>query len=231
MEENALSTSLFESIRDNVLPPLADFAESGLDAITEDETLKSIPVISTVISVFKIGKSIKERFTLKKFAAFLEEIRNETCDEEKREKYYRKFQDNKRERNKELEYLLILIDRYLSTDKAIMLAKLYLAFLDDTIMWQELASYAEILDRILPIDYGVLVSDTQRTITIRNNVADQVLRLVSLGLFCEDSNGSPFVEYGDGGFAVTDFSMQQAINKERTYKRTEFGEKLANILR
>lgn len=231
MEENALSISFFESIMDNALDCLTDAAELGLDAITEDETIKSIPIVSTVVSVLKIGKSIQERFTLKKFAAFLEEIRNGTFDKEKREKYYRKFQDNKRERNKELEYLLILIDRYLSTDKAIMLAKLYLAFLDDTIMWQELASYAEIIDRILPIDYGVLVSDTQRTITIRNNVADQVLRLVSLGLFCEDSNGSPFVEYGDGGFAVTDFSMQQAINKERTYKRTEFGEKLANILR
>lgn len=58
--ENMLSNALFDSIKGNALDCLSDIAEIGLDAITEDDTLKSIPVVSTAISVFNIGKSITE---------------------------------------------------------------------------------------------------------------------------------------------------------------------------
>lgn len=219
--ENMLSNALFDSIKDNALDCLSDIVEIGLDAITEDDTLKSIPVVSTAISVFNIGKSIKERYTLKKFAAFLEEIRNGTCNEEKREKYLNKFQENKRERNKELEYLLILIDRYLSTDKAIMLAKLYLAFLDDTINWDEFCTYAETIDRFLPGDFEYLKNGLITQVST-DYIPDSLLRLIAYGLMVENEKAIKT--------PTTLGEIIIPVAKSKEYKITSFGSKLLRLL-
>ena len=53
------------------------------------------------------------------------------------------------QRNQELEYIMVLIDHYISYDKPDMLAKLYLAYFREDILWQEL--YAEVIDQFLPI--------------------------------------------------------------------------------
>ena len=107
-----------------------------MDALVEDGLFKDVPVIST-ITVYRIGKSFRERHHLAKLISFLNVINKGIVDEEKRNSYREKFASNEKFRNQELEYIMVLIDRYISLDKPQMLAKLYLAYLDEKIIWKE----------------------------------------------------------------------------------------------
>lgn len=54
---------------------------------------------------------------------------------------------------------MILIDRYIGVEKPQQLAKLYLAYLDGVIDWNELTKYAEVVDRFLPGDSEFLIKE------------------------------------------------------------------------
>lgn len=178
MDEQSLSLSFGNSLTEDVAGIVGEYAELGLDALVEDGLLKDIPVVSTAVAVYKIGKSIHERHHITKLVSFLNEINKGIADEEKREKYREDFTTNEKFRNQELEYILILIDRYISFDKPQMLAKLYLAYLDGKIKWDEFMQYAEVLDRLLPGDIYL----SEDGFKYARNKSDSQQRLAALGL-------------------------------------------------
>lgn len=231
MEEKSLSSSFGESLRETMVDSVTDYIEMGLDSVLEDGLLKDFPIASTVVALYKIGNSFKERHNLKKLYIFINEINKGIVSEEKLFEYKQKFESNEKFRNQEIEYLLVLLDRYVNYDKPQMLAKIYLAYLDGLLTWEELTMYAEVIDRFLLLDCGTLISNSVELITFHNIGAESVLRLVALGLMAEETSNSLFEETSRGGFAVTTSSMNRASSKERRYKRTEFGCKLADILR
>ena len=231
MEEKSLSIAFADSLAEESISCISEYAEIGLDAVMEDGILKDIPIVSTAVALYKIGSSIKERHNLKKLLAFLNELNNGILDEQKRKEYQQKFQSNEKFRNQEIEYLLVLIDRYISYDKPQMLAKLYLAYLEGIIIWEELTMYAEVVDRFLLLDCGTLISGDGKTIVHRNIGGESVLRLVALGLMAETTESSPFVQHGDGNFGLTIEGLKKSISTDRVYRRTEFGDKLAEILK
>lgn len=231
MDEQSLAISFNDSLTSDVSDCVGEFVEIGLDSIMDEGLLKEIPFISTAVSIYRIGKSIRERHHIKKLAAFLNEINHNIADDEKRQEYREKFLINDEFRNQELEYILILIERYIGIEKPQMLAKLYLAFLDGIIIWEEFLMYAEVVDRFLLLDRGALVTDSEKTIVHRNIGGESVLRLVALGLMTEVTNTSPFEEHGNGNLGMSLESINRVQTNNKTYQRTEFGEKLANILR
>ena len=178
MEEQSLSLSFGKSLTEEVSGIAGEYVELGFDVLLEDGLFKDIPVVSTAVSLFRIGKSIHERHHVAKLVTFLNEINKGIADEEKREKYREDFTTNEKIRNQELEYIMILTDRYISFDKPQMLAKLYLAYLDGKIKWGEFTQYAEVLDRLLPCD---IYLDNDRFKFARNK-SDSRQRLAALGL-------------------------------------------------
>lgn len=231
MNDNNLSLALHDSISEETTNTLIDYSELALDSVLDDGLFKDVPILRTALSVYKIGKSMKERHYIKKLARFICSLNAGIATEESRNYYKNKIIDNSQKRNQELEYILVLIDRYISYDKPDMLAKLYLAYLNQKILWQEFCMYAEVIDRFLTGDCSTLCSDAEKYISHGNIGVESVLRLISMGLMCETGSSSLFTNDGHGGFAVTAASMERARVQERTYKRTEFGEQLANILR
>lgn len=231
MEEQSLALSFSNSITNKISDILVEYAELGLDALGEEGVLKEIPIISTVMSIYGIGKSIRERHHMAKLISFLDEINKCICDENKRQEYRSKFYSNVKFRNKELEYILILVDRYISLDKPKILAKLYLAYLDEKIIWKEFTIYAEIIDRFIVLDYDTLITEAEKIIIHRNMGGESVLRLVAFGLMMEVMDTSLFAERDDGSLGITHRTLSSSISTDKIYKRTEFGEKLANILR
>lgn len=231
MSEQSLSTALGNSLTEEAATVSSELLEVGLDAILEDGLLKDIPLLSTAVSIYKIGNSIKERHNIKKLNSFLNELNNGIVDDCQREEYKRDFVENKKIRNKELEYILVLIDRYLSEDRSRLLAKLYLAYLENRIVWYEFVMYAEILDRLFKLDIDTLVSDAAQYIVYRNIGAESILRLVALGLMVDATDTSPFEQRSNGNYSLTPVGLKRAVSTDKVYMRTEFGEKLAEILR
>lgn len=216
MDEQSLALSFSNSLTEEVSGITGEYVEIGLDALIEDGPFKDIPIVSTFMSVYRIGNSIWERHHVAKLIAFLNEINKGIVDEEKREKYREKFSGNDKFRNQELEYILILIDRYISFDKPQMLAKLYLAYLDCKITWQEFTQYAEIIDRFLPGDLAWIDEHRLSECTPNSIAVDGVLRLISMGLVTQKwRKASLYDGYGKNiggvemkGYELTSFGMK-----------------------
>lgn len=222
-----LSTSFNDSINNEVTSIVGEIAEVGLDAILKDELLKEIPFISTAISLYKIGSSISEKHHIKKLAVFINEINNKTIDENKKKIYRDKIASNKSISNRELEYVLVLIDRYLDYKKPKMLATLYLSFLDDEIAWNTFSELAEIIDRLLLSDIDCLREFYYHGgVTIKENIVPlaSVLRLLSVG----------FVEQQVQKLYWDDIEESTHTQKNKTnfdYYITDFGKLFIGIFK
>lgn len=231
MDEKSLSIAFGDSLKEKSIACISDFAEVGLDAIMDDGILKDVPILSTAISLYKIGSSIKERHNMKKLVMFLDQINHEIADEQQRIEYQQKFQSDEKFRNEQIEYLLVLIDRYTDYDKPKWLAKLFLAYLSDEIIWEELLMYAEVIDRFLLLDCRTLIS-ADGTVTVHRNIGgESVSRLVSLGLMAEKPDISTFAKDENGEFHPTWSTIYKPQSFDKIYVRTEFGDKLAEILK
>jgi len=231
MKEKSLSVAFADSLKEETISCISEYAEIGLDSVMEEGVLKDIPILNTAIALYKIGSSFKDRHNLKKLLAFLNELNKGIVDEQKRKKYQEKFQSNEKFRNQELEFILILIDRYINPDKSKLLAKLYLEYLDEKIVWEEFAMYAEVIDRFLPLDCETLVSDSSVFRTSRDSGADSILRLVALGLMVEDRSITLSQAQKSIKGESKSASQISSDSKKKKYKRTDFGLKLAKILR
>lgn len=221
MEEQTLAISFGNSLTEEVSDIVGEYAELGLDALVEDGLFKDVPIVSTAIAVYRVGKSIWERHHIAKLISFLNEINKGIADEEKRQSYREKFIANEKYRNQELEYILILIDRYISFDKPAMLAKLYLAYLDEKIIWKEFTMYAEVIDRFLPGDKEYFLTEKTLYRTISTPIPDTFIRLSAFGLYEEYMT--------DVSVPTTLGNITIPAKQEKTYKLTEFGEKLQDI--
>jgi len=210
-----------DALSDEVFNASSDLIEAGLDSVLEDGLLKEIPVISSAVSICKIGDKIRRKTYLKKLSSFVIAFNHGIKDSGK-EEYYKSRIVNKSDKNleKELEYICILIDRYVDYDKPQKMANLYIAFLDGIITWNVFTKSAEALDRLLPGDYQELLKKEWENIE-DNNVSDSLLRLTSIG-FVIGSSKNPYDKSGNGNLVFPSLTMKD-------YKLTEFGKTFLSI--
>ena len=107
-------------------------------------------------------------------------------------------------------------------EKPQQLAKLYLAYLDGVIDWNELTKYAEVVDRFLPGDREFLLKERALYHTILVPIPDAFLRLAALGIYEEYMT--------DISVPTTLGSITIPAKQQKTFKTTAFGEKLQDIL-
>lgn len=226
---SALELSLTEGTKDIA----ANIAQMGIDAILKDGAFQGIPILATVTSVYKIGHSIKELHYIKKLAQFVFALNYRVETEEQRQYYISRVIEDRDRANKELEYILVLIDRYIQFSKVDMLAKLYLSYLRKEISWEEFSVYSEVTDRLLPGDYETLRS-LQEVFSVRNGVnGESILRLSAVGMVYEHENNSPYDVVGTGEnqcLFMHKGSMERTVNHERIYKRTQSGNRFVEII-
>lgn len=221
MEKDSLALSFRDSLTEDVSAIVEEFAEIGIDAIMDEGLLKDIPFISTAVSMFHIGKSIRERHHIAKLKVFIEEFNQGIVNDRQREKYREKFRKNEKFRNQELQYILLILDRYMEPGKSQMLAKMYLAYLDEYIDWDEFRKYSEIIDRLLPGDYAELKKGNQYDVN-HMNATDSLLRLIALGFVMEHSK--------EIEVATTIGSIKIPPATEKNYTITPFGMKFLAII-
>ena len=222
-----LHLALCNSISEETQSITAELMEAGLDSVMDDGLLKEVPILSVAVSLYKIGHSVKERHYVRNLAAFITALNKGIIDDEKRDYYRSKMIDNPKQRDKELEYILVIIDRYIHPSKTEKLARAYLRFLDTDITWLEYAKTAETLDRLLPGDYDLLASSFP--LVVKNcEINDSFLRLTSHGLIMQTHDSSPFVSDGNHGMMITASDIERIGNNEVIYERTPFGDTFIN---
>ena len=97
-----------------------------------------------------------------------------------------------------------------------MLAKLYIAYLDESIDWIEFKKYGEVIDRFLPGDASVLIRADNDFLPADSGTIDSILRLLSMGVVSQNV-GLEVTDDGNGNVALA---------SAEGYKFTTFGIKL-----
>lgn len=202
----------YSMVSDDADELLSNAAELGLDSFLEDGLFKDIPLFSTVVSVFKIGNGIKEYSYRKKLAIFLKGLRDGNIDPAKQKRHIIAFENDKKTRTKEIEYILVLLDRLIQETRAEHLAKFYLAYLEGKISESLFYQCSEVLDRLLLDDEKCLRQDVLDNIQRDSMLTCALRRLQGLGLVTPnekpkafDVDGNPLVYAEDSTFKLTEF--------------------------
>ncbi|MFM2484358.1 hypothetical protein [Celerinatantimonas yamalensis] len=126
---NQLEKTLATNLGNELTNVSSNLLEVGVDSLLEGGVLKDIPIIGSVVGLFKSGISIKERFYVKKLLKFLVEFKN--IDEEARAKFVSEELSNDSKREKFGETILNLIDKTDDISKFKLYARTFeLHFLD-----------------------------------------------------------------------------------------------------
>lgn len=142
---------------DEPLTDLAiDYLDIGLDVVTDSEIIEVIPVVKTFVSLYKGTMSIKERFFAKKLMIFASEIYNGNVPESEINKRKEAIKNNEYWIKKEIEEIVIFLDRFDFSYKAKIFAKLYVAFIKNIICSEKYLNMLPIIDKWQKNDNGLL---------------------------------------------------------------------------
>ena len=150
-ELNTLSDSLEHTLKDSDLQNVTiSLAEVFADSLMAEGIAKDIPIIDTVIGLGKTAIGIKESLFLKKIIYFISELRNISAT--KRHEMIDKIDKSGKFRTKVGEKLLYIIDRCDDHEKSQVIARLFSAFLIDTICYAEFLRASHIVDSVMNDD-------------------------------------------------------------------------------
>ena len=179
-----LTEDFSKSLFCNITDITEDYAEIGIDIFIENDLIKEIPIIKTLVNIFKIGKNICDKNLLKQTLIFMQELKKNNIEEEKLKKYKDEIENDRKKREEELERVLWLLNSFIDKEKSIMLSRFFKEYVRQTITWDEFCEYSEIINRLFIQDIKILrkiylkeFSDT----TNRNDIY-RVERLNSLGI-------------------------------------------------
>lgn len=172
--------SLFNSSKDVI----SDYLEIGIDSLMNEGILKEIPIVNTIVGVLKIGKNVHDRNLLKQTLTFINEFNNNKISRDKLEQYKITIESNPKRSEEELGRILLLLNNFIDKEKSIMLAKIFKAYIEKIINWNEFCEYPEIINRLFIQDINLLnmIYDGRVTDTTNRGDLYRVERLNSLGI-------------------------------------------------
>ena len=220
--EYSLSKAFIDNIGEEAISIAEMTSDVSMKVLLEDSIIAEIPFVSAAVSIYRIGKNVRELHHVRQLMRFINEIENETASDEARKEYLEKYmeRDNKT-RDKELEYVVLITSQYINEDKPMYLARLYYSYIMGEIDWESFVSYSEVLNRFLPRDIETMMGGDRHGIG-NSDVSDSLIRLTSLGLFIAISE-SVAINNTTGTLTIPDSNIKD-------YKLTEFGRKMQECL-
>ena len=202
---------------------LIDIGEITIDNLLDDSVIQQIPFIKTICSIAKTGLAIRDKHMVKKLLNFIIQLNSNTLDNENYNQYKEDLRNNDKKLYKELEYVLIIIDRFIQEKKTLILANLYYNYIDNKITWEEFEQLSIILDNIFIDDLVELQNIyMSRYITmnqIKNRASFNRLKVQNL---VEDipnlmrkSDGSIGFYYNKNDYRITDLGEKFMKYKDK----------------
>ena len=151
---NSFEKTLKDSDLQNVTTSLSEVA---LDSLMEDGVLKDIPVIGTIVGAGKVALGIRERLFLKKIIYFISELK--IIPTTKRLGMIEKIDSSQKYRIKVGEKLLFIIEKCDDYEKSQIIARLFSAFIEEIITYDEFLRSASVVERIITEDLMKFVND------------------------------------------------------------------------
>lgn len=163
MNTEEISRRLTETLKNSELQSLtADFSEIVLDNFIDNEMLKEVPIIKSLVGIKKGYSQINEQLFLKKVMAFLSQSKK--IKAKQRCAMINKINNSKKYRVKIGEKLLYLIDKCDDWEKSELLSVFFNAFIESKISYEDFMKIAKIIEKLTIIDLKIF-----QKIVINNN--------------------------------------------------------------
>ena len=147
--------SIYEVSKDTII----DYAEIGLDNLTEQfisDIAKEIPFVKSVYSIKNAIVSIKDRREIKNFLIFFNEIKKKKLSEEVRKKHINKLATKNKKIEDELELLITVLSKIEDDVKSKMIANIYSAYvLEENMPYFLFVDMIKIIEQMFLTDFFI----------------------------------------------------------------------------
>jgi hypothetical protein len=150
MENKTIEDSFKKSIITESGNLLKDYGEITVDNLINNETFKEIPVIGTLLSFYKIGIGIREKFIIEKVYKFLFQLKD--IPEKDKTNFLDKCERDKNFNSNITEKLLIILDRIDDSEKATIIGNLFKKLIEEKISLNDFLYLSNAIDKIHIID-------------------------------------------------------------------------------
>lgn len=148
-----IEESFSESIINESGNLLKDYGELTIDNVIKEDAFKEIPIIGTLVSFYKIGIGIRERFTIKKIYGFLFQLKD--IPSEDKISFLRKCENDRNFEGNISEKLLIILDKLDDFEKAKIIGNLFKRLIEEKISLIDFLYLINTIDKIHIIDLKV----------------------------------------------------------------------------
>lgn len=156
MQQKSLIKSVSQELIEPTLDVAQDYAELGIEELIDSPIIEHVPIVKAVVALCKTGIAIRERHFVKKLLAFLHEFQSGGCQTPRAAEFRKRLQSDETFRNKVVEHLLVIIDRFVTVEKANILGHLFRAHVDGLFDWDGFMGASIALDLLQPDGITVL---------------------------------------------------------------------------
>lgn len=147
-----LVPSLKKSLFEPTLIVSSDLIELGIDQFLDNEIIKDVPIVGVFVKVSKAVIAIRDRYLLKKLIIFINSINDGSISQEKIDDHRRRLENEPKKLYKELESIMIIVDRQLDIEKTMILGNFYKSYINGRIDWDDFRHFSDILERLFILD-------------------------------------------------------------------------------
>lgn len=146
-DTDSLGTSLVATLRsDEVGSIAAHAAELGIDAALAAGLLRDLPIISTLVSITKVGLNVRDTLFIRKLLKFLRELKDVSPQE--RQRMVEKLESDPDYGRSTGEHLIEILEKLDAHRKPEMTARIFLAYLRGRIDVRTLHRLNHAVDRL-----------------------------------------------------------------------------------
>lgn len=219
-KKSSLGQKVMAMLTDENAQSLAkDYSELAVDALIENEAIKSIPVVGTIVSLAKAGHSVHVALWEKKVLQFLSSA--DGASQNEWSEFAEKLIETEGGTDRAGEVLLHHLERLDDTEKARLSGMLYAAAATGKITIEELKRFCMILDRVYLPD----LRDHAAYSSFEGNTHPGREQLVTLGILTFE-----IAQSGDRQPDVYVNSLPILGNPTRRYNLTPVGKKMLKYI-
>lgn len=140
-----IENSLIETLSGNSLEMIGEITELTIDQFIDNDILKEIPFFSVFYKSFKTIQGIREALFAMKTYKFLKEV--EQIKKTDKDLFIRKISENKKERIKVGQTLIMILDKIDELDKTQIIANIFVGYLKSELSKSELTQFCSIIEK------------------------------------------------------------------------------------
>jgi len=147
-QEKNIEKALEEGLESSAIDLTIDYAEMALDSFIDNEIVREIPIVKTIVGLIKGGLKVREVFFAKKLLTFLKEFHSRKIEDSKLSEFQETFKTDQKYRESVIEQILVLNERFLEVEKSKILANLFLAHINEKFSWDSFKDLSVCLNNL-----------------------------------------------------------------------------------